>query len=56
MLLLDYLRSTEVYRALTANDLNSEGNLLQITDDRTSEAQIELIRYAVALADPRNIL
>lgn len=57
MLLLDYLRSTRIYELLAANDeCGPEGNLLQITDERTAESQVSFIIWAFSLARPSNIL
>jgi predicted O-methyltransferase YrrM len=46
MLFLEYLRNQPIYRELQAVHHTNEGNLLEITDTRTAEAQIEFIRWA----------
>lgn len=56
MLLLDHIRNSSIYQLLRGVHNSNEGNLLEITDSQTAEAQIELIRYAHTLYSIKDIL
>lgn len=56
MLLLDHIRNSFIYQLLRGVHNSNEGNLLEITDTQTAEAQIELIRYAHTLYPIKDIL
>ena len=55
-LFIDYARSTPLYRSLCAIVAGEDGNLLERTDDRTAESQIEFLRWALHLANPRVVI
>ena len=55
-LFLDHARSTELYRKLCAAVESADGNLLERTDDKTAEAQVEFLRWALAQARPAVIV
>ena len=48
MIFLDYIRGTEIYKALCPVHDSNEGNTLEIIDPATAEAQIEFHRWALA--------
>lgn len=56
MLFLDYLRNQPIYHQLTQVHNTNEGNLLEITDQRTAEAQIEFMRWAIRQVKGSNFL
>ena len=56
MLFVNYLRSQELFHRLAGVYETVEGNLLERADDRTTEAQVEAIRYAVHRARPARVL
>jgi predicted O-methyltransferase YrrM len=56
MMLLDKIRSHKAYELLRGVHNSDEGNILEITDERTAEAQIEFMRWVMAEMYPRNIL
>jgi predicted O-methyltransferase YrrM len=56
MLFVDYLRDQELYQQLANSYDTVEGNLLERADARTTAAQIEALRYAIRLAQPRSVL
>jgi hypothetical protein len=53
---LDHARSTDLYRRLCQIGNTGDGNLLELTDDRTAEAQTEFLRWALLLADPKVVI
>jgi hypothetical protein len=55
-LFLDYSRSTPLYRSLCEISVSEDGNLLERTNDRTAESQIEFLRWSLHLADPQVVL
>lgn len=55
-LFLEYARSTNLFRELCQQFVSPDGNLLESTDDRTAEAQVEFLRWAIHLAQPQAII
>jgi hypothetical protein len=56
MLFDNYLRAQPLFTQLSRTYQSVEGNLLERGDALTIEAQIEALRWAIHLAEPRNIL
>jgi predicted O-methyltransferase YrrM len=55
-LFLDYLHQLPLYAQLRATYETIEGNLLEVTDERVAEAQIEALRLGIARTAPRRVL
>lgn len=53
-LFLDYIRTTECYKALCQVHDSNEGNTLEIIDDTTAEAQVEFHRWALSMVRAEN--
>src|SRR5262245_33654925 len=55
-LFLEYARSQSLYKALCDAVASDDGNLLERTDLKTAEAQIEFLRWALEYARPSTII
>jgi Methyltransferase domain len=53
-LFLDYIRTTECYKALCQVHDSNEGNTLELIDDTTAEAQVEFHRWALGMVRAEN--
>ncbi len=51
-----FARSTDLYRRLCATFTSPEGNLLELTEEDTVEAQVEFLRWALACAKPTRLI
>lgn len=56
MMLLDYIRSLPVYSELVNVHSTGEGNLLEITDTDTAEAQISFFIWALGRSETFDVL
>lgn len=56
MMLLDYIRSLPVYTELINVHSTGEGNLLEITDTSTAEAQISFFIWALGQSETFDVL
>lgn len=56
MLLIDYIKGTPLYHELTKVHNTNEGNLLELTNPKTLEAQVEFMRWALPQMHNRMLL